>query len=84
MPAQWEGKLEDGRMIYIRYRHGYLSIRVSPAPSDDIMDAVGAKEIYGELIGNGADGDMEECELISITKHILQYPSFIEDQWGAK
>lgn len=25
-PSQWEGELEDGRMLYIRYRWGYLSI----------------------------------------------------------
>jgi hypothetical protein len=35
-PSQWEGDLEDGRAIYIRYRHGHLSVGVG----DDIDEAV--------------------------------------------
>lgn len=27
-PAQWEGRLEDGRHIYIRSRHGVLTVGV--------------------------------------------------------
>lgn len=26
-PSQWEGELEDGRFVYIRYRHGRGAVR---------------------------------------------------------
>ena len=39
-PAQWEGKLTDGRTFYIRYRWGYLTFRVSEKPTDNIKLAV--------------------------------------------
>lgn len=27
-PAQWEGRIADGRQVYIRYRNGWLSASV--------------------------------------------------------
>jgi hypothetical protein len=36
-PSQWEGVLEDGRVIYVRYRWGELSVGVG----DDVDEAVG-------------------------------------------
>lgn len=29
-PSQWEGRLEDGSAIYIRYRWGRLGVAVAP------------------------------------------------------
>lgn len=60
-PEQYEGQLEDGRMVYIRYRHGYGSIRISDAPTSDIYHAVTGKELYG-WTGAG-DGWIEGNEL---------------------
>ncbi len=47
-PTQWEGTLTDGRMIYIRYRHDYLTVSISPEPTEDIYEAVGGERIYDE------------------------------------
>lgn len=55
-PSQWMGKLSDERMFYIRYRWGYLSVRVSRKKTDDLMDAVGGEEVYGEQLGEDLDG----------------------------
>lgn len=53
-PSQWEGVLDDGCMIYVRYRHGGLSIRKSKEPTDDIMKAVNGDELLFEYVeGNG-------------------------------
>jgi len=71
-PSQWEGKLDDGRMIYIRYRWGVLSISVSPEPTDDIMDAVGGEEIFGTIMGDGFDGYLEEAKLMPILKNFFE------------
>lgn len=58
-PTQFEIKLEDGRMIYFRFRWGYLSIKVSPSPTNNIIDAVRGKEIFGEQISDPYDGCLE-------------------------
>jgi len=59
-PSQWEVKLMDGRMLYVRYRWGVLSIRVSLKKTDSIMDAVNGKEILGEKLGAGFDGFLDD------------------------
>lgn len=62
-PSQWEIKLEDGRMIYVRYRWGNLSIRISEKATDDVYDAVGGKEIFRESIGDEFDGTLSYYEM---------------------
>ena len=44
-PTQWEGTLDDGRMIYIRVREEELRIRVSPEPTKSIWDAIRAPNL---------------------------------------
>lgn len=58
-PSQWEVKLMDGRMVYVRYRWGVLSIKVSPKKTDDIMDAVNGREILGGQLGAGFNGFLD-------------------------
>jgi hypothetical protein len=53
-------------MVYVRFRHGYLSVRVSEVPTDDVYDAVKGKEIFGGEISDGLDGCMEEAEMLVI------------------
>ncbi len=59
-PSQWEVKLMDGRMFYIRYRWGILSIRVSLKKTNNIMDAVNGREIIGVKLGAGFDGYLDD------------------------
>ncbi len=35
-PSQWEGKLDDGRFIYARYRHGHGAVYVAASVSEAI------------------------------------------------
>lgn len=44
--------------MYVRYRWGYLSVRVGP-PGGDASSAVVGIEIYGEQIGDEFDGFIE-------------------------
>ena len=72
-PSQWEIKLVDGRMVYVRYRWGYLSIRISPNVTDDIFDAVRGKEILGVQLGSGLDGEItEEDMMMYLTKALKE------------
>jgi len=78
-PAQWEGWLNDGRAIYIRYRWGYLSVRVSEEATKDIADAVSGNEIYGRRIGHGLDGFMDYDILKEKTGDVLIFPDIRSD-----
>ena len=72
-PAQWEGKLEDGRMIYIRYRWGRLSIRVSKGAKSDIREAIRGEEILGIEHGDDLDGTMDFQTLVNLSAGIINY-----------
>lgn len=50
-PSQWEGYTEKNESVYIRYRWGYLSVKI-----DD-------KEIFGKNIDDGFDGVLSFEEL---------------------
>ena len=73
-PSQWEGKLDNGKMIYIRYRWSCLSVSVSEKPTNDIMDAVNGRTIYEKYIGDelGFDGYLEDDEMFFVLKDILK------------
>ena len=61
-PAQWEGRTEGDRPVYVRYRWGYLSVRVGP-PGGNLSSAVGGITVYGEQIGDELDGSIEWVEV---------------------
>jgi len=61
-PSQWEGVLDNGCMLYVRYRHGGLSINKSKEPTDDIYEAVNGEELLYEVVGE--DGLMWWKELL--------------------
>lgn len=68
-PHQFEGTLDDGRMIYIRYRGGWLVASVSADPTTDIYDAVDGEELFAEKIGGHYDGVLPKYAL----KHWLEF-----------
>lgn len=64
-PSQWEGYLEDGRMFYIRFRWGWLSICVSENPTEQVHEAM-ENEIYGQQISHNLDGVIDEIRVLYI------------------
>ena len=74
-PSQWELKFADGRMGYIRYRWGWLSVRVSEKPTSDVYDAVGGSEIFGEECGDYFDGLMGDAEMRNRTANVFDWPA---------
>jgi hypothetical protein len=76
-PAQWEGFLNDGRAIYIRYRWGYLSVCISPKVTGDISDAVNGYEIFHKQFGGEYHAELEESELQEITEEVLEFPILV-------
>lgn len=57
----------------MRYRWGYLSIRVSLTPSSDVFSAVGGHEVYGKQLGEEYDGLLKEEELVALTSHLIEW-----------
>ena len=71
-PSQWEGKLEDGRMIYIRYRYGGLEVSISYYPTDDVSDAVNGESIFQKYIGGAYDGVLDNEKMLFVLKDIIK------------
>jgi len=70
-PSQWEGYLEDGRQVYIRYRWSRLSVRISHEPTDEEFAAVRGEEIYADTLDEGGwAGYLEDNELRKILKMV--------------
>ncbi len=55
-PSQWEGKLKDGRMFYIRFRYDTLSMELSKEKTNDIYDAIDGELIFCEKMPYHATG----------------------------
>lgn len=74
-PSQWEGVLEDGRVVYARYRHGKLSVGLG----DDIHEAVrngrSDEALYADHLGDGLDGFMDFEELRTHLYGLLEFPT---------
>lgn len=62
-PSQWDGITNDGRGVYVRYRWGFLSVRVAKTVDGD---AVAGDQLYGEQLGDGFDGVLSEEGLIEV------------------
>jgi len=72
-PSQWEGRLDDGRGLYVRYRYGKLKIALFDgadyvsAPNETIQHIVVWES------DNEWDGVMESSEMIGRTKLLLDW-----------
>ena len=70
-PAQWEGRTDDNRGVYVRYRWGNLTVSVST----DEADAVSGPNIYVQKVGeSGWEGEMSYEELKAITAGEIEWP----------
>ncbi len=76
-PSQWDIYLEDGRMVYCRYRWGDLSVRISESPTEDSMDAVSGVHIDDGSIkypeGDAFDGVLSTEELLEALKDTFDW-----------
>jgi len=68
-PAQWEGATDDNRLVYIRERHGSLTILISSVGATDIGDAVRGEMIFESDAPEGLIFD----ELMDLTKDTIHF-----------
>jgi hypothetical protein len=67
-PAQWEGHLDDGSALYVRYRHGRLFAGAGPSINDAIWPdsetaAAGSRVLIERIVGHDMDGFLTDHEL---------------------
>ncbi len=74
-PSQWEAFTDDKFPIYIRYRWGYLSVRLGQQNSS-ISSAVGGDEIFGKQLADDLDGTLEYSKLKEILKGKIEFPEY--------
>ncbi len=62
-PSQWEGKTEEGDVLYIRFRHGVLTMGVG----NDLSDAIDNSIIkYRDNNNNGIMTTDEMLEILDL------------------
>jgi hypothetical protein len=74
-PSQWEGALDDGRAIYVRYRHGELSVGIGGDIDDAVRNGMSDQALYAADIGDGLDGFMDVEELKAHLRGLLEFPA---------
>lgn len=74
-PSQWEGTLEDGRVIYARYRHGALSVGIGSDIDDAVHNGWTDYALYADFVGDGFDGFMDFEELKIHLHGLLEFPA---------
>lgn len=65
-PSQWVGKLEDDRVVYVRYRWGILSVGIG----DDIEEAT-KRIVYKLPYGDMHDGVINLNEVLDLTGMVM-------------
>ena len=70
-PSQWEGWTSDGRVIYVRFRHGSLWIGLAPDYRHTAPAMLFVARYPGE---NGDDGHLRYETLQRLTEGIVDWP----------
>lgn len=73
-PSQWEGRTSDSRAIYVRYRWGHLSVRVSRPKDRGPRAGVMGESIVELDHGGRYDGTLDYEELIKFTEGVIVWP----------
>jgi hypothetical protein len=68
-PSQWEGRTEDGRYVYVRYRWGNLQVGFGPTIEAAIFD-----ETIDRQIGDRLDGSLTYADLVTTTAAVIDWP----------
>lgn len=69
-PSQWEGRTSDGRVVYVRYRYGWLKVGFG-----DTLEAAVDDHTIGLALGGGYDGVLSFEELKAATHDHVVWPS---------
>jgi hypothetical protein len=86
-PSQWEGTLDDGRVMYARYRWGGLSVGLGKGLDEAVENSWSEDSLFDEHLGDGLDGFMSSDELRMHLSGLLDFPEDLvvegQEDWGA-
>ena len=71
-PTQWEGTLEDGRVLYARCRHGQLSVGIGDGIDAAVANGMSKDAFYFDHV---EDGPMDFAELRAHLHGLLELPA---------
>jgi hypothetical protein len=63
-PSQWEGRTDDNRPFYVRYRWGTLTVQLGERDADDGYDG---EMLFEAKIGGSLAGELEWNEVEAAT-----------------
>ena len=72
-PSQWAGELRDGRMFYVRVRHGRLEVRISPGSTANVRDAVSSPAALLVALEDPGESFMDESAMKDSTGRVLDF-----------
>lgn len=72
-PTQWDAKDSEGRVLYIRYRWGHLSVRRAPTEAPGDPWHPNSKVIFGKQLADDLHGCMSDEELATATQGVLLF-----------
>jgi len=75
-PTQWEGRLADGRSVYIRFRWGVLTVSVGSDPDWAIENAIN-RPLFRKFVGGYFGELLPEHKLRETLRGILDLPKSI-------
>lgn len=85
-PSQWEGTLDDGRVLYARYRWGGLSVGLGEGIDEAVHNGRTEESLFNEQLGDGLDGFMSFEELRAQLSGLLDFPGDLvvegQEDWG--
>ncbi len=64
----------DGRALYIRYRHGELTVGAGPKVADAVGSSAGRSPLHSAELGGSLDGYMTFSELKEALQGVLDFP----------
>jgi hypothetical protein len=77
-PAQWEGELDDGRVLYAHYRRGQLNVGIGKDKDDAIGNSFPEKSLLSKYLGGELDGAMDFEDLRAQLYGLVDFPEGLE------
>lgn len=77
-PAQWEGELDDGRVLYAHYRRGQLNVGIGKDKDEAIGNSFPGKTLLSKYLGGELDGAMDFEDLRAQLYGLVEFPEGLE------
>lgn len=77
-PAQWEGELDDGRVLYAHYRRGELNVGIGKDRDEGIGNSFPGKSLLSKYLGGELDGAMDFEDLRAQLYGLVEFPEGLE------